>query len=68
VTRIGELGTALARTNVSSSLILVALMMEETRSSETSVLTTATRRNIPEDAILYSHGSEILKSYIALTG
>jgi hypothetical protein len=33
-------------------------------SSETSVLTTATRRIIPEDAILHSHRRENLKSYI----
>jgi hypothetical protein len=53
---------------VLSSLIPVTAVMEDLRSSETSVLTTFTRRNISEDDILHSHCRENLKSYIALTG
>jgi hypothetical protein len=48
--------------------ILVTLMMEAIRSSETSVLRRTTRRNVPEDDIVHSHRRENLKSYIALTG
>jgi hypothetical protein len=50
---------------VASSPIPVILMIEAIRSSETSVITRATQRNIQEDGIFLSHRRENLKSYIS---
>jgi hypothetical protein len=48
---------------VPSSLILSTLIMDEIRSFETSLVSRATRRHIPEDGILHSHRREGLTSY-----
>jgi hypothetical protein len=83
VTKIGELGATLSVYSIYFFLLsvlpllvtakvhilptLVTLMVEAIRSSKRSVLTRATWRKTPEDGILHGHGSETLKSYIALT-
>jgi hypothetical protein len=55
VTVIDEIGKTLS---VTISPILVTLMMEAIRPSETPVITRATQRNIPEDVILYESAQD----------
>jgi hypothetical protein len=74
VTRIGEKETltvysnrrTLRRNTLLASPILVTLMMEAPRSSETSGLPRYTRCNVPEDGILKSYRRENFNSYTVL--
>jgi hypothetical protein len=50
--------------NDCNSPILITLMLQVIRPSETSILTTATWRNIPEDGILQVNPVYTLKSYL----
>jgi hypothetical protein len=56
---IGELGTTLVVISNRSTLVIEVIVPAKTED-----LTRATRRNIPEDAILHSHRRGNLKSYI----
>jgi hypothetical protein len=60
------LGLLVAIKAVHSLHILVTQMMDAICSSETSVLTRITRRNIREDGILHSNRNENLDNYLEI--
>jgi hypothetical protein len=75
VIRIGLLGTTLAFRSILQLLVtanvvpgsqIVTLMIEAIRFSETSVLTRATRRNIPESGIFLGTAVKKFSPYIGL--
>jgi hypothetical protein len=63
VTRISVLRLLITANVLPSSPILLSLMIEAIRSSETLVLTRDIRRNVPGDGILHGHHRGNLKSY-----
>jgi hypothetical protein len=58
-------GSCKNRRFVVPSLSILVILIETLRSSETSVLTKATRRSIPEHGFLHSYRRENLNSYTA---
>jgi hypothetical protein len=63
MTRFGLLGTLVATSNRARCPI-TATVVKVIHSSETSVLTTATRRSMPAAGILHSHCRDNLKFYM----
>jgi hypothetical protein len=54
---------SIASTGMLRCVALVTLLKEALSSCETLIFTRATRRNMPEEAILHSHRRENHKSY-----
>jgi hypothetical protein len=64
IIRVSTIGVLITAKGVPSSPSFGTLMMEAIRSYETSVHTSVTRRNIPEDGILHSHRRNNFRSYL----